>query len=109
MQESVRQDHPRSLEALERQVEFQLAQLEAAGTVASFAERQLGWAHQEASELYQKTVAVAYRQIQALGDQGKLSVIQSAALYHFTEAYRYEMLMVSEATGEVLIREFETW
>jgi len=95
--------------AIQHELELQLAEIQAASTVARYGIRELDHTHRGASALYKKTLETALQAIQNAAHSGRLTQIQLAALYHFAEAYRYELLSIVEETGDSLINELECW
>jgi hypothetical protein len=53
-------------------------------------------------------LANALHAIQHAASQGRLTPLKLAALYHRTEAYKYEMLAIAEETGDTVINRFDT-
>jgi len=83
----------------------QLRELALAGTLAQQGLREIRTTHGFATDTLYHTLKSAEQVIQTARQQRGLSFLQEAALYHYTQAYVYEMLLLTDQTGEAIVAE----
>lgn len=94
---------------LARQMAQQLQELALAGTLARQGLREIHTASRYAAERHSQTLRSAQQVIETAIERKGLSSLQQAALYHYTQAYLYEMLLLADQTGDALITKLENW
>lgn len=83
----------------------QLQEIELAGTLARQGLHEIRTAHCYATDTIYRTLQSAEQVILTARQNQGLSPLQEAALYHYTQAYLYEMLLLADKTGAAIVAE----
>ncbi len=110
MQQTIISNRYVGLEAqLTRAMAEQLQELALAGTLARQGLREIRTAHCYAAERLSQTLRAAEQVKQTARQRSGLSPLQEVALYHYTQAYLYEMLLLADESGDAIIAELQHW
>lgn len=94
---------------LTRAMAEQVQDIELAGILARQGLREIRTAHGYATERLSQTLRCVEQVKQTAVQRRGLSPLQQAALYHYTQAYLYEMLLLADESGDAIIAELQHW